>query len=82
MVIGVYFSFYQELYVKLLSEKSCSKIHLDVLQRKPNDMDWVKMALLALDHEYSIDDIVNHGVGKCLDQFDLEHNLYPRWGTF
>ncbi|MFQ5475890.1 MAG: UbiX family flavin prenyltransferase [Nitrosopumilus sp.] len=30
----------------------------------------------------SIDDIVNHGVGKCLDQFDIEHDLYPRWGTF
>ena len=30
----------------------------------------------------SIDDIVNHGVGKCLDQFNLEHDLYPRWGTF
>lgn len=29
----------------------------------------------------SIDDIVNHGVGKCLDQFNLEHDLYPRWGT-
>jgi 4-hydroxy-3-polyprenylbenzoate decarboxylase len=29
----------------------------------------------------SIDDIVNHGVGKCLDQFDVEHDLYPRWGT-
>jgi len=29
----------------------------------------------------SIDDIVNHGVGKCLDQFDIEHNLYHRWGT-
>ncbi len=29
----------------------------------------------------SIDDIVNHGVGKCLDQFDIQHNLYPRWGT-
>ncbi len=28
----------------------------------------------------SIDDIVNHGVGKCLDQFNLEHNLYSRWG--
>ena len=25
----------------------------------------------------TIDDIVNHGVGKCLDQFDIEHNLYP-----
>ena len=30
----------------------------------------------------NIDDIINHGVGKCLDQFDLEHNLYSRWGTF
>ncbi len=29
----------------------------------------------------SIDDIVNHGVGKCLDQFEIEHDLYPRWGT-
>jgi flavin prenyltransferase len=29
----------------------------------------------------TIIDIVNHGVGKCLDQFDIEHNLYPRWGT-
>jgi len=28
----------------------------------------------------SIDDIVDHGVGKCLDQFNLEHNLYSRWG--
>ena len=30
----------------------------------------------------TIDDIVNHGVGKCLDQFDIDHDLYPRWGTF
>ncbi|MDX1595788.1 MAG: UbiX family flavin prenyltransferase [Nitrosopumilaceae archaeon] len=30
----------------------------------------------------SLDDIINHGVGKCLDQFDLDHGLYPRWGTF
>jgi len=29
----------------------------------------------------SIDDIINHGVGKCLDQFDIDHNLSPRWGT-
>ncbi len=29
----------------------------------------------------SIDDIVNHVVGKCLDQFDIEHSLYPRWGS-
>jgi len=28
----------------------------------------------------TIDDIVNHGVGKCLDQFGIDHELYPRWG--
>ncbi|MDD9809260.1 MAG: UbiX family flavin prenyltransferase [Thaumarchaeota archaeon] len=28
----------------------------------------------------TIDDIVDHGVGKCLDQFSLDHGLYRRWG--
>ncbi len=29
----------------------------------------------------TIDDIVNHTVGKCLDQFGIEHKLYKRWET-
>lgn len=29
----------------------------------------------------TIGDIVNHGIGKCLDQFDIEHGLYTRWGS-
>jgi len=28
----------------------------------------------------TIDELVTHTVGKCLDQFDIEHNLYKRWG--
>ena len=28
----------------------------------------------------TIDEIVLHTVGKCLDQFDIEHDLYKRWG--
>ncbi len=28
-----------------------------------------------------IDDILNHIVGKCLDQFNIEHELYKRWET-
>ena len=27
----------------------------------------------------SIDDIVNHSIGKALDLFEIEHNLYKRW---
>ena len=29
----------------------------------------------------SIEEIIDHTVGKCLDQFNIEHNLYKRWGT-
>jgi len=28
----------------------------------------------------TIDELVSHTVGKCLDQFDIDHNLYKRWG--
>ena len=29
----------------------------------------------------NIDEMINHVVGKCLDQFSLEHDLFRRWGT-
>ena len=29
----------------------------------------------------SIDAMIDHIVGKCLDQFDIEHDLFTRWGT-
>jgi len=25
--------------------------------------------------------MVDHIVGKCLDQFDIEHDLFTRWGS-
>lgn len=28
----------------------------------------------------NISDMVNHTIGKCLDQFDIDHGLYRRWG--
>ncbi len=28
----------------------------------------------------TIAELVDHTIGKCLDQFDIEHNLYKRWG--
>jgi 4-hydroxy-3-polyprenylbenzoate decarboxylase len=30
-------------------------------------------------HPQTIDDIINHTVGKALDQFGIEHNLFRRW---
>ena len=29
----------------------------------------------------SVDDIVNHTVGKALDQFGIEHSLFKRWSS-
>lgn len=29
----------------------------------------------------TIDDIINQTVGKTLDQFNIEHNLFTRWGS-
>ncbi len=29
----------------------------------------------------TIEELVDHTVGKCLDQFDVDHNLYKRWGN-
>lgn len=29
----------------------------------------------------TIDNIIDHGVGKCLDQFSIDHKLYRRWGS-
>ena len=29
----------------------------------------------------SIDAMVDHIVGKCLDQFDIDHDLFTRWGA-
>jgi 4-hydroxy-3-polyprenylbenzoate decarboxylase len=28
----------------------------------------------------TIEELVDHTVGKCLDQFDIDHDLYRRWG--
>lgn len=29
----------------------------------------------------NVDDLINHIVGKCLDQFGIEHDLFKRWDT-
>ena len=67
----------------MVSETPLSAIHLENMLK----LAQLGIVILPPVTEFytkpkSIDDIVNHGVGKCLDQFDLEHNLYPSMGYF
>ena len=69
--------------ILMVRETPLSSIHLENMLK----LSRIGVVILPPVTEFytkpkSIDDIVNHGVGKCLDQFDVEHNLYPRWGTF
>ena len=67
--------------ILMVRETPLSAIHLE------NMLNLARLGIVILPpvtefytKPQSIDDIVNHGVGKCLDQFDIKHDLYVRWG--
>jgi len=68
--------------VLMVRETPLSAIHLE------NMLKLARLGIVILPpvtefytNPKSIDDIINHGIGKCLDQFNIEHDLYVRWGT-
>lgn len=68
--------------VLLVREAPLSPIHLENMLKLAR----IGVVILPPVTEFytkpqTIDDIVNHGVGKCLDQFNIDHGLYKRWGT-
>lgn len=62
-------------------ETPLSKIHLDNMTKLA---DAGAIIVPAMPGFYfrpkSMDDLVNHVVGKVLDQFGIEHGLFRRWG--
>ncbi len=55
--------------------------HLKLMERVTESGAVIFPPIPAFYHNpKTIDDIINHSVGKVLDQFGIEHHLFRRWG--
>jgi 4-hydroxy-3-polyprenylbenzoate decarboxylase len=62
-------------------ETPLSKIHLQNMTRLADIGVIVLPAMPGFYHRpKSMDDLIAHIVGKILDQFGIEHNIFTRWG--
>jgi len=62
-------------------EAPLSKIHLENMTKLASTNAVILPAMPGFYHKpQTIDDLINHLVGKALDQFNIEHNLFKRWG--
>jgi flavin prenyltransferase len=62
-------------------ETPLSKIHLDNMAKLATAGGVIVPAMPGFYYKpKTIDDLVNHVVGKVLDQFGIEHGLFKRWG--
>ena len=63
-------------------ETPLSKIHLQNMGKLADAGAVVLPAMPGFYHRpKSLDDLINHIVGKVLDQFEIEHHLFKRWGS-
>jgi 4-hydroxy-3-polyprenylbenzoate decarboxylase len=64
-------------------EAPLSKIHLENMSRLAGVPNVVIMpAMPGFYHRpRTMDDLIDHVVGKVLDQFGIEHHLFRRWGA-
>lgn len=62
-------------------ETPLSRIHLDNMARVAGAGAVILPAMPGFYHRpKGIDELVNHVVGKVLDQFAIDHGLFRRWG--
>ncbi|VAX17427.1 Flavin prenyltransferase UbiX, partial [hydrothermal vent metagenome] len=62
-------------------ESPLHKGHLELMTKAADIGAVILPPMPAFYHSpKTIDDIIDHTVGKILDQFDIEHDLFKRWG--
>ena len=62
-------------------ETPLSRIHLKNMARLASTSSVILPAMPGFYHRpKTIDDLINHVVGKVLDQFNIDHRLFKRWG--
>ncbi|HJS68832.1 MAG TPA: UbiX family flavin prenyltransferase [Nitrososphaera sp.] len=62
-------------------ETPLSKIHLDNMIKLSDAGAVILPAMPGFYHRpKTMDELVDHVVGKVLDQFDIDHDLFKRWG--
>lgn len=67
--------------VLVVRETPLHKGHLDLLMRAADSGASIVPPVPAFYHKpQSIDDLVDHTVGKVFDLLGIEHDLYRRWG--
>ena len=61
-------------------ETPLSKMHLKNMTKLASASAIILPAMPGFYHRpKTIDDLINHLVGKVLDQFNIDHNLFKRW---
>ena len=66
--------------VLLVRETPLHLGHLELMARAAKYGALVLPPVPAFYHRpKTLDDVINHTIGKALDLFDVEHRLYPRW---
>jgi flavin prenyltransferase len=62
-------------------ETPLSKIHLDNMSKVADAGGIILPAMPGFYHRpKTMEEMVDHVVGKVLDQFNIKHNLFKRWG--
>ena len=62
-------------------ETPLSKIHLDNMSKVADAGGIILPAMPGFYHRpKTMEEMVNHVVGKVLDQFNIKHDLFKRWG--